>query len=57
MTDKQKYLHACKFAVEELTRKGSISLAMDIHSDNPTVVDWKDVIEWIDKEYENGANL
>lgn len=52
MTDKQKYLHACKYAIEMVKRKGSCSLAMDIRSNNPIVVKWKDVLDWIDKEYE-----
>lgn len=53
MTVKQKYLYACKYAIEQLKRKGSCSLAMDIHSDNPIVVKWKDVLDWIDEEYDN----
>jgi len=50
---KFKTKKACKYAIEQLTRKGSSSLAMDIHSDNPTVVKWKDVLDWIEEEYEN----
>lgn len=52
MTDKQKYLLACQFAIHQLTSKGSCSMVMDVHSDNPTVVQWKDVLDWIEKEYE-----
>lgn len=52
MSDKQKYLMACQFAIMQLTRKGSCSVALDCHSDNPTIVKWKDVLEWIEKEYE-----
>lgn len=51
MTDKQIYLHACKYAVYEMLGKGSSSLAINIHSDNPTLVEWKDVLKWIEKEY------
>ena len=53
MTDREKYIVACNFAISQLTSKGSCSVVLDVHSDNPTVVRWKDVLEWLDKEYQN----
>ncbi len=51
MTEKEKYLLACNYAIMQLTRKGSCSVVLGVHSDNPTVVEWKDVLEWLDAEY------
>ena len=53
MTDREKYILACNFAIMQLTRKGSCSVVLDVHSDKPTVVEWKDVLEWLDKEYQD----
>lgn len=53
MTDREKYIVACNFAISQLTSKGSCSVVLDVHSDNPTVVRWKDVLEWLDKEYQS----
>lgn len=50
MTERQKCLRACSFAVIEMIERGSSSLVMDIHSGNPTSVKWNDVLEWIEKE-------
>lgn len=52
MTDKQKYLRACRFAITKMKEKGSVSITLDIHSDNPTLVKLNDVLNWIEKEYE-----
>ena len=56
MTERQKCLRACSFAVIEMIERGSSSLVMDIHSGNPTSVKWNDVLEWIEKEEEKAAN-
>lgn len=50
MTEKQKCLRACSFAVIKMIESGSSSLAMDIYSDNPSTIKWSDVLEWIEKE-------
>ena len=52
MTDKQKYLRACEYAINEMIGRGSYSLAINIHSNQPTMVKWKDALEWVEKEYE-----
>lgn len=52
MTNREKYILACNFAVMQLTTKGSCSVVLDIHSDHPTEVKWTDVLEWLDKEYQ-----
>ena len=51
MTDKQKYILACKFAISKLTDKGSSAVMLGIHKDR-MIVDWKDVIDWLDDEYQ-----
>ena len=50
MTEKQKCLRACSFAVIEMIGRGSSSLVIDVHSGNPSTIEWKDVLEWIEKE-------
>lgn len=51
LTNKQKYLKVCGYAVLQMKKKGISSLALDITSNNPTtIVDLEDVLDWIDKE-------
>ena len=52
MTDKQKYLSACRFAIHQLMKKGSIAALLNCQDNEPIEIRWKDTLDWIDKEYE-----
>ena len=56
MTERQKCLRACSFAVIEMIERGSSSLVMGVHSGNPSTVAWSDVLAWIEKEEETAAD-
>lgn len=47
MSDEEKYIMACRYAIMEMIEKGSSSLALGIGSKNQTVVQWKDVLTWL----------
>lgn len=58
MTNKEAYLKACGFAVTQMIKKGSSSIALGLHSEKHpvTIVEWKDVLGWIDKEIKDETN-
>lgn len=50
MTDREKYLRACGFAITQMMGNGSSAVVFGVHSDNPAEVKYEDVLEWIDKQ-------
>lgn len=38
MTDKEKYLRVCGFAISQMIERGSAAVVLDVHSDNPTTI-------------------
>ena len=51
MTDREKYIRACMYAIHQLTYRGSNGYVL-IDDGNWIDVPWKDVLEWLDKEYQ-----
>ena len=47
MSDEEKYIMACRFAIMTMIEKGSCSVALGIGSKNQTVVQWIDVLSWL----------
>ena len=52
MTDREKYLCGCNYAIRKLVEKGSSSYVI-LDGDKWIDVPWKDILEWLDKEYQN----
>ena len=44
---------ACRYAVRRMIGQGSSSIALHIGTENQTIVSWKDVLAWLDKEEQN----
>lgn len=56
MTNLELYIHACKYAVGELTRKGSSAYITSEH-DGRQQVSWVEVMEWLNREQEQAEWL
>lgn len=56
MTKYELYIHACKFAVGEMNRRGSIAFST-VTGDGMEQVSWIDVMEWLNKEQERAEWL
>lgn len=56
MTKYELYIHACKFAVGEMNRRGSIAFST-VTGDGMEQVTWIDVMEWLNKEQERAEWL
>lgn len=56
MTKYELYIHACKFAVGEMNRRGSIAFST-VAGDGMEQVTWIDVMEWLNKEQERAEWL
>ena len=56
MTKQELYIHACKYAIGELTRKGSSAFITSAH-DGRQQVSWKEVMEWLNREQEQAEWL
>ena len=50
MTDREKYLCGCNYAIRKLVEKGSSSYAI-LDGDKWIEVPWKDILEWLNSEY------
>lgn len=51
MTERQKYLLGCRYAIKQMIEQGNYSVLLDCQSDNPIHVEWKKALEWIAEEY------
>ena len=40
------------FAISEMKRRGSSSVVLGLHSEQPTIVKWDDVFTWLDNEFQ-----
>ena len=56
MTRYELYIHACKFAVGEMSRRGSIAFATHT-GDMMEQVNWDEVMEWLNDEQERAEWL
>lgn len=56
MTKYELYIRACKFAVGEMSRRGSIAFATQT-GDGIEQVPWDDVMEWLNNEQERAEWL
>ena len=56
MTKYELYIHACKFAVGEMNRRGSIAFSTRT-DDGMEHVTWADVMEWLNNEQERAEWL
>ena len=52
MTNKQKYLLGCNFAIMQLTKYGSIEFLMHDENDDVVTVKWNEILEWLNSEFE-----
>ena len=58
MTDKEKYLLACKYAVRDKMEKGSYAYTVlettdtEVQTTKWIDVPWKDVLNWLNQEYQ-----
>lgn len=52
MTDSKKYIKACMFAISEMKRRGSSSVVLGLHGEQPTIVKWDDALTWLDNEFQ-----
>lgn len=52
MTDREKYICGCNFAIRKLVERGSSAYAI-IDDGKWITVPWKDILEWLDKEYKS----
>lgn len=50
MTRENKYLLGCLYAINRLQEKGSTEYAVKIDGEWETVP-WKDICDWIEKQY------
>ena len=56
MTKYELYIQACKFAVGEMSRRGSIAFSTHT-SDGMEQITWVDVMEWLNSEQERAEWL
>ena len=56
MTKYELYIHACKFAIGEMNRRGSIAFTTRT-SDGIAQVTWDEVMEWLNGEQERAEWL
>lgn len=56
MTKYELYIHACKFAVGEIIKKGSIAFSMRT-GDEIEHATWDNVMEWLNNEQEKAEWL
>ena len=56
MTKYELYIQACKFAVGEMNRRGSIAFVTST-GDGMEQVTWADVMEWLNNEQERAEWL
>lgn len=56
MTNDEKFLRACEYAIHRMIIDGSYGVLLGVHSNEPVMVDYVDVLDWIgtklDKENE-----
>jgi len=56
MTRKQAYLCGCRFAIEQLTKYGGIDYITHDENDDLVMVEWKEILEWLNSEFEKDLN-
>ena len=56
MTNYELYIQACKFAVAEINRRGSVAFST-VTNDGMEQVAWVDVMEWLNSEQEKAEWL